>query len=964
MISREEKTFTKIVPARVNPVLNHADEHRYSLDGDWLFRLDPDERGVTEEWNEFPHLLNDQVLVPGTWQGQGKGSSDTDTVRDFGMRVRVFQATYTGTAWYGKILHIPSVYAGKRIWLNFGGVSPSAEIWLNGIKVGEHHQPFVPFSFEITDIVQPGQECFLAVRVHEADRLLALAYNWQGNWSGLYRGVELTATGPAFFEQVRITADPDASLLTLSLKIGGFEHIKGCPTVKAKIRAQGREGKDILFEYNPESDCSTYEVSVKNPQLWSPDDPRLYRLDLSLLDEGAVIDAVSERFGFVSYQCEGDHLKVNGEPYYWRGTGDFCSCPETGSPDTDRERWRRKLKTLREYGYNYVRCQSYVYSPEYFDAADEVGLVIQSEMGMLGAWGGRSEFHVYQWPQPSPSYRRVLKEQWDNVVVRDVNHPSATMYCMSNEWWDKKVYPRIAWQCYHDTKKIKPNALVIWTDGGYRKDMPGDFINENVWSMRDKGVYKPDVFANCDKPIIQHEFRWWNSYPDIHARHKFKGAVRPFGIDYALERAGENGLSRCLSSAALNSKKLQYIESRGKMEMCRRDVPFLAGLCHFNAMDMNPLPSGIIDDFYEKKLVDAETWRKTNGDTVVLCSLGFGERIFTPGQKLKVEFYVSDFSHPAFHNPELSWKLCAAENDLGILEWNGRQSEGRIAFTHEPYKTHSAGKIEVILPDAEAACRLKLSVYLREDDRVITNDWDIWLFPDKKIDSESLSFIGTPSLRWTKQLAEVSKNTHNGTSAIKDAAVPILTETLDDAVIDYMQKGGRILLAATEGLLYMFEPKFVNPIHTDTEAAHYFFTPPAAYPPFENGHCGTIIQDHPVFAGFPHEGFADLQFYRMIGESAGVEIHPLGLDKEDPIVRVMHQYHVSRPLAYMLEFAYGAGGCLLLSLDLNQEWPEARYLLNEICAYLASDLFSPVMELSDEEVQVLKEAAQYETYPG
>ena len=135
---------------------------------------------------------------------------------------------------------------------------------------------------------------------------------------------------------------------------------------------------------------------------------------------------------------------------------------------------------MRDYGYNYVRCQSYVYGPEYYDIADEVGLLVQSEMGMLGAWGGMSPMHVYQWPKPTPDNYPLLKRQWDLVVRRDVNHPSANLYCMSNEYGATAHFPRIAWECYQATKAIKPTALVIWTDGGYHPDMPGDFVNDEA----------------------------------------------------------------------------------------------------------------------------------------------------------------------------------------------------------------------------------------------------------------------------------------------------------------------------------------------------------------------------------------------------------------------------------------------------------------------------------------------------
>ena len=75
------------------------------------------------------------------------------------------------------------------------------------------------------------------------------------------------------------------------------------------------------------------EVPVSSPAPWSPDAPNLYEVQVTVLADGVVSDAWTERVGFVKLQAEGKHLCINGEPYYWRGTGDFLSCPETGCPD-------------------------------------------------------------------------------------------------------------------------------------------------------------------------------------------------------------------------------------------------------------------------------------------------------------------------------------------------------------------------------------------------------------------------------------------------------------------------------------------------------------------------------------------------------------------------------------------------------------------------------------------------------
>ena len=187
----------KIVPVRVNPVLNHPEERRLSLDGQWRLRLDPEDKGLRERWCEQPGAITESVTVPGCWQGQGHGDDSEDMIWDFGLEARVFRATYKGTGWYTRSFAAPNEWQGERIQLSFGGVHPSAEVWLNGTRLGENDMPFVPFGFDVTDLLDYSAENVVIVRVHEKNREFGMAFNWQGNWSGLYRGVELTATAPA-----------------------------------------------------------------------------------------------------------------------------------------------------------------------------------------------------------------------------------------------------------------------------------------------------------------------------------------------------------------------------------------------------------------------------------------------------------------------------------------------------------------------------------------------------------------------------------------------------------------------------------------------------------------------------------------------------------------------------------------------------------------------------------------------
>ena len=919
--------MNKHAPARVNPLLVHAQEQRRSLQGTWRFRLDPDDRGLDEEWFRKSEIIQDPIEVPGSWQGQGFGGDGTDIPWDFRIAVRTFRATYSGTGWYAKSFQLPDDWRGRRVSLAFGGVFPSARVWLNGGFLGAHGDPFVPFSFDISDILGFGGGNDLVVQVFEENRELGLTFSWLGNWSGLYRSVDLTAAGECCLDRFCLYPDVDTEKLKISVRTG--EAGKRRRSVEIEVKDLN-SGKSVASQsFSLKGDGGEFEVRIPGPLLWSPDTPNLYRVDGALVTDNGVSDAVSFRVGFLKLSTRGKHFCINGDPYYMRGTGEFISNPETGCPDTHRGRWRKKLKALRDYGYNYVRCQSFVPTPEYFDAADELGILVQSEMGMLGGWGGHSPWHVYQWPKPIPRYREALRRQWNAVVLRDVNHPSANLYCMSNELGGDTVYPRVAWKCYHETKQLKPTALVIWTDGGLNEELPGDFVNAVTGRFPETG-----------KPQIEHEFKWWSSFPDVRTAGKYTGAMRPWSIELARSAAASRGTQHVLVEAAENSQRLQFIEAKMKMERCRRDNAILAGICHFSAMDTTPSPQGIIDEFYDKKYASGELWRQTNGDTVVLSSLGFDDRVVVGGERLRAALFLSDFSHPPLENPEITWKMIVDEEILDT---------GTISCSHEPFRTCRVGELETSVPSVEHPVTGCLKAAAGDRDREFRNDWSFWLFPGQSELPEGLAVYGTPELTWLTGGVGLAPVEEGELSAGKVRF--LLTEKLTGEVGSFIRDGGRALLAAGEGHTRRFTPKF-----RFTEG-WYYFTPPAQYPPYVDGQNGTIIRNHPMLGDFPHEGFADLQFFRVMEKAPPLELEPLGLDGEDPVIRVIHTYQVGASLGHLVEVRFGKGSLVICSLDLDQTLPEARYLLGCICRYGTEDEIATSSSLDEPAFETIAEAS-------
>lgn len=881
-------TFIKRSPVVVNPL--YPQDNRTKLDGLWKFKLDRMDNGVLEKWYLCPEIFFESIKVPGCWQGQGFGDNSTEYHKEFGIPIKAFQATYEGTGWYAKEFSFKKSSQDERVWLNFGGINPTAEIWLNGVFLGENHSPLAPFSFEVSSVIKA--ENFLAIRVSETDRLLGLTYYYCGKWSGIYRDVEITTTGHGYIDQLSILPDAETGKVTCKAALCDIGNLD---QPELRIGVYSAEGVLVVSSvFAAGEGLLEYEVQVDNNKLWSPEDPYLYRVNVTLESKGSISDSQSERIGFVELGSEGKHFLINKQPYYMRGTGDFHENPITGSPDTDRDNWRKRLQALKDYGYLYVRCQTFVPVPEYFDAADEVGLLIQSEMGVLGPIGGFSQWHTYnQWPKPTPEFRERYREQWNLIVDRDVCHPSANIYCMSNELSlanGSIILPDMAWRCYHETKLRKPTALIIWTDGGYHKDMPGDFVNDDP-KMNDK----------TEKPLIVHEYRWWSSFPDVSIAHKFVGALRPFAAEIAIEAALKHGMSHLLYQAAKNSQKLQAIEARVKLEKMRRDHPDLAGICHFNAMDTGMSPQGIIDMFYEKKVTTPEEWNQVMGDTVIMSSLNFDNRVYIGGQQATWSLYVSDFSHPPMGNPALTW----------VLEADGKTiAEGGIDYQHKSYCTCKAGEVVVSLPTITRPLCLHLKAQLTEAGRSFNNSWELWAFP------QAGSLPG-----WV---------CNEGEKFTKEKKV-VVTKKLTEELVGFMNDGGSVVLRGSEGI--------VMPFLTTLGLAEgrYFFTKPANFPPLDELQDGTIIRDHAIFGDFPHQDFAGLQFYNMIAESPAIDLEHLDLHDEDPIMRMIHSYYASRPLGILLEKAVGKGRLVITSLDFKPEAPESMYLLKQICHYLASD---------------------------
>lgn len=334
-----------------------------------------------------------------------------------------------GTGWYRRTFTLSPADAGKRVSLVFDGAYMQTDVWVNGKPAAAHKNGYTPFAFDITDLLAPeGKENVLAVRV--------VNYGKNSRWysgSGLYRDVELVVTDPLHLCQwgTRITT-PQVSAGKASVHLDLTLENAGRGTAKADVRvrildAAGQEAASGSVPVTVSgSTAAALDLAVETPRLWSPDSPSLYTAEVRVFKGGKEVDCVQTRFGIRTIEVSAaEGFKLNGEPLLLRGG---CVHHDNGllGAAAFRTAEYRRVRQLKDEGFNAVRCAHNPPSRHFLDACDELGLLVMDEFTDM-------------WEQPKnvDDYAQFFKENWESdltaMMLRDRNHPSVVMWSIGNE---------------------------------------------------------------------------------------------------------------------------------------------------------------------------------------------------------------------------------------------------------------------------------------------------------------------------------------------------------------------------------------------------------------------------------------------------------------------------------------------------------------------------------------------------
>ncbi len=401
-----------------------------SLNGTWKFNWcsQPSER--PEKFYETNYDTSDwgEIIVPSTWEREGYGTPlyvnikypfFVDPPRVMGTPNKKFTSfkERNPVGSYLRHFEVPRSMKEMRIILHFAGVRSAMFVWLNGKKVGYSQGSRLPAEFDITDFVKKGNNK-LAVEVYKFSDASYLEDQDFWRLSGIFRDVFLTALPPQGLWDVYAQPEYDPSTGKGRVKL----HTTPMPGAHPKVSFQ-------LLDPDTKRPIPLKDGQLENVKPWSPEQPSLYTVQVSVSSKGKQIEVFHLPLGFRKLEVKGKELIFNGKPLKIRGVNRHEFFPQTGYVLNERL-MRKDIELMKQANINFVRNSHYPCDPRWYTLCDTLGLLILDEANVESH--GLS-YHKRVLPGDKPEWSRAVVERMKRMVVRDRQHPSVVMWSLGNE---------------------------------------------------------------------------------------------------------------------------------------------------------------------------------------------------------------------------------------------------------------------------------------------------------------------------------------------------------------------------------------------------------------------------------------------------------------------------------------------------------------------------------------------------
>lgn len=598
MISRTAKAAALILAAALStnawagPRPDLMRENWQSLNGEWGFAFDPDDRGIEQGWFERDSLP-EKITVPYPVESHLSGLAEKHPpnvcwyMRKFNLKPAL--------DWHGR---------DGKLLLHFGAVDYEAEVWLNGIKLGGHTGGYTPFSFDITELARPASNV-LVVRVFDSlDRMQVRGKQSPSGEphgimytpvTGIWQTVWIERTGDPYVISYRFTPAADLSGGEFKIKVNAFP-----AGTRPWLKITGPNGEaESPTNIKWDGLVARWKSPVIEP--WYPDLPALYSVEIGLMDaKERVMDKVSTYVGVRTIGVSDGKIVLNGKPFYQKLLLDQGYFPGGIYTPADDHAMKADVEMYKKMGFNGLRKHQKVEDPRFLYWCDKLGLVVWEEMPSLGFGAPRRV--------PEKAMQSFSRE-WAEVIDRDYNHPSIITWTVYNETWG--IYEMLWRKGSRDwargmteqTRDDDPSRLVCDNSGGWHFDT-------DVWDFHH---YLPTAEASrrlYDKYDFQpgdHLGLTWYYFNGL-----FGTPVLPIffrGVDYqgqpiVLSEYGGFGFYPTAGEKGLLELYRDYT-------LAVNDYPYIQGYCYTQPYDVEQEQNGLMT-FEREPKVDPEKIREIN----------------------------------------------------------------------------------------------------------------------------------------------------------------------------------------------------------------------------------------------------------------------------------------------------------------------------------------------------------------
>ena len=424
------------------------------LNGTWKFFF-------VDSYKDLPQNITDpsvntsswdDITVPGNWEVQGHGVA-IYTNHGYEFKPRnpqpplLPEANPVGV--YRRDIEIPANWDNRDIYLHIGGAKSGLYVYLNGKEVGYSEDSKNPAEFLINKYLQPGKNVLtLKIFRWSTGSYLECQDFWR--MSGIERDVFLWSQPKASIQDFRVVSTLDDTYTNgiFKLAVDLKNHTQETKNLNVGYELLDAKGNLVTSEANdiwvsPASpQTASFEYDLKNVAPWSAEHPNLYKLLMTIKEEGKVIEVVPFNVGFRRFEMKQiDQVAENGKPYTvllfngqpvkFKGVNIHEHNPETGHYVTE-ELMRKDFELMKQNNINAVRLCHYPQDRKFYELCDEYGLYVYDEVnieshGMYyslkkgGTLGNNPEWLI-------PHMDRTM-----NMYERNKNYPSVTFWSLGNE---------------------------------------------------------------------------------------------------------------------------------------------------------------------------------------------------------------------------------------------------------------------------------------------------------------------------------------------------------------------------------------------------------------------------------------------------------------------------------------------------------------------------------------------------